>query len=93
MYYYLLYTHKEDITRREEKGYTIKQEAYLQLSFLFKVYEPKFWYWEIVETIRRLFFTFLLQFAFFSANTQVFVWFIFIFLCYDSMHLFNCWWP
>ncbi len=45
--------------------------TYKDLVFLHKAYEPKYWYWEIVETMRRLFFTALLVIATTSANLQV----------------------
>lgn len=41
------------------------------LQFLHKAYEPKFWYWEIVETMRRLFFTALLVIATTGENLQI----------------------
>ena len=45
--------------------------TYTDLNFLHKVYEPQYWYWEIVETIRRLFFTAFLVLANTSANLQI----------------------
>ena len=33
----------------------------LRIAFLWKAYEPKFWYWEVVETLRRLLLTAVLS--------------------------------
>ena len=41
------------------------------LNFLHKVYEPEYWYWEIVETMRRLLFTAILVLANTSSNLQI----------------------
>lgn len=71
LYFYLLRKHKEDITQRLNPQHKVNDDAYKSLEFLFKSYEPQYWYWEVVETGRRLFFTFLLQFGQASINTQV----------------------
>lgn len=71
MYFYLLSLNKEDILHRQEPGYKHRNSAYKSLDFLFKSYEPKFWYWEVIETFRRLFFTFLLEFGALGPNFQV----------------------
>lgn len=64
MYYYFLYHCKEDIMNREKADHHFKSDDYLvhytDLVFLYKIYEPEYWYWEIVETVRRLVFTCIL---------------------------------
>jgi hypothetical protein len=42
------------------KDKTMSDSA-LRIAFLWKAYEPKFWYWEVVETTRRLFLTAVLS--------------------------------
>ena len=61
--------------RPSERDYATRPTStrlvtYKALSFLYQAYEPKFWYWEIIETTRRLFFTALLVFPA-TANLQV----------------------
>ena len=41
------------------------------LVFLHKAYEPKYWYWEIIETVRRLFFTAILVITPMAPNVQI----------------------
>lgn len=77
MYFFALYRNKEEISERGDPHAAIHKESakkllsYEALRFLFKVYEPKFWYWEIIETLRRLFFTSILAFGAVGENTQV----------------------
>ena len=59
LYFYLLYSHKEDILNREVplSDEHEEEERYLRirpLRLLYDFYEPKFWYWEPIETILRL---------------------------------------
>lgn len=63
--------HKEEIACRENDDFESKGNAHKALEFLYKSYEPRFWYWEVVETVRRLFFTFLLEFGFADEPMQV----------------------
>lgn len=44
---------------------------YTHLKFLYMAYEPKFWYWEIIETFRRLAFTCFVVMTTMSANLNV----------------------
>lgn len=58
-YFYLLYSHKEDIKNRHESLPTPQQEEERSLRtrplrLLYDFYSPEFWYWEVVETLLRL---------------------------------------
>ena len=47
---------------------------YSHLTFLYVAYEPRYWYWEIFETFRRLLFTaFIVLSTGTSPNLQVFI--------------------
>ena len=64
-----------EITRPTESDYESRGRSknfvsYQDLAFLYSAYEPQFWYWEIIETARRLFFTALLVFPA-TPNLQV----------------------
>lgn len=59
LYYYTLYTHKEDIFNRETPLASVEEEEQRvmrirPLRLLYDFYQPKFWYWEVVETLLRL---------------------------------------
>jgi hypothetical protein len=65
-YFYVLYSNKESIQSRE--SITTKTEHILatgdhvnhqleSILLLFEAYEPKYWYWEVIETIKRLMLT------------------------------------
>lgn len=69
-YLYVLYTHREAIQCRKVYDPSLPSlstigganpavsERYLQsILLLFEAYEPKYWYWEVIETIRRLMLT------------------------------------
>lgn len=58
-YFYLLYSHKEDIVNRETPLSTVQEEEERMirirpLRLLYIFYEPTFWYWEPIETLLRL---------------------------------------
>ena len=73
MYAYVLYVNREDImqacpthvptsfsqtaTRRGPMQYITSKE----IEFLHKAYEGRFWYWEVLETVRRLLLTAVLS--------------------------------
>ena len=48
----------------------LSQEA-LRLEFLFKSYKPEYWYWEVVETYRRLMLTAVLSVIATGSGSQV----------------------
>lgn len=59
LYYYILYSHKEDIINRETPLLTDEEEEQRvmrirPLRLLYDFYHPKFWYWEVIETLLRL---------------------------------------
>jgi hypothetical protein len=68
-YFYVLYTSREMIQNRDDLTSLLpsttsdEQSAdnvttYLQsILLLFEAYEPKYWYWEVIETMRRLMLT------------------------------------
>jgi hypothetical protein len=68
LYFYVLYYNKEKISQLEKTGDFDRKAAgekmtfidYISpqtISFLHSAYEAQFWYWEIVETARRLLLT------------------------------------
>ena len=57
MYWWLLHHVKEGVMNRTENISPKLRLAIMPTSFLYSSYEPQFWYWEIVETIRRIMMT------------------------------------
>ena len=53
-YFCMLYQVKEGIINRGEKISHVLRMAMMPTSFLYSSYHPQFWYWEIVETFRRI---------------------------------------
>jgi hypothetical protein len=65
-YFYVLYTSREMIQNRADLSLSLsstrsdEQYAYIVTAHLqsillfFEAYEPRYWYWEMVETTRRL---------------------------------------
>lgn len=61
-YFYVLYTTRHEIKSRNEITKTVfereeRKDRLNPLRFLFEYYEPRFWYWEVVDTLNRLFLT------------------------------------
>ena len=57
-YFWLLYDKRKLIQKRKSKDLSKEDRKSIEsLEFLFKSYEPRYWYWEVVETIRRVFMT------------------------------------
>ena len=61
-YFYELYSARHDIESRNDDTHSSVEagarEARLKpLRFLFEFYDPKYWYWEILETLYRLLLT------------------------------------
>jgi hypothetical protein len=54
MYFWMLHNVKEGIMNRTENISSKLRLAIIPSSFLYSSYEPQCWYWEIVETIRRI---------------------------------------
>ena len=59
-----------------EISYYVRQKTenfinYSHLEFLYIAYEPKYWHWEVIETIRRLLFTAFLVMSTSSPNLKV----------------------
>lgn len=61
IYYGLLYYHKDEIKERGKhviyKGRCTEYKLSAALTFLYAEYETKFWYWEVVESTRKLMLT------------------------------------
>lgn len=58
-YFYLLYTHREDIINRDTPLPSAEEEEERSLRIrplrlLYDFYKPEFWYWEPIETLLRL---------------------------------------
>lgn len=57
-YAYLLYSAKDDILAfREAKATAEREQIALRLApirFLFMAYKPRYWYWELVDTMQRI---------------------------------------
>jgi hypothetical protein len=59
-YFWLLYAHREAILNRESGtvSFSGKDRPSIEpIRFLFSSYAPQDWYWEVIETIRRLLLT------------------------------------
>jgi hypothetical protein len=59
LYFCLLHAHKDDIIGREVALPSDEEEEaralrIRPLRLLYDFYHPKFWYWEVIETILRL---------------------------------------
>jgi hypothetical protein len=58
LYFWLLYSHRHVIQNRKPSGdgsFSEKHRRAIEpLTFLFSSYQPRYWYWEAIETIRRL---------------------------------------
>jgi hypothetical protein len=63
LYYILLFKCRDEIVNRKEMFENGIQPSRLSsvLSFLYKSYKPEFWYFEIIETTRRLMLTAVLS--------------------------------
>ena len=73
MYAYVLYVNRDDIKNARltdvpiPSSQTTTREGFMQyitskeIEFLHKAYEGKYWYWEVLETIRRLLLTAVLS--------------------------------
>lgn len=75
-YFYHLYTNRHLIRTRETpcKTQAEERERMLQLrslSILFDVYEPRFWFWEVIETVYRLCLTGVLVLVNEGSSTQI----------------------
>ena len=57
LYYYLLNKKKEEIKSRNNINPNTLRNSVKMLEFLYKSYKPSAWYFEVVETFRRLFLT------------------------------------
>jgi hypothetical protein len=58
IYFLVLWRHRDDIMSRKEATFTAQGKARIEpLSFIFSSYEPQYWYWEVIETFRRLLLT------------------------------------
>lgn len=58
LYFILLYSRRHFIQTRDSKALSELCLAKMKpLSFLYSSYEPRYWYWEIVETFRRILLT------------------------------------
>jgi len=61
-YFYILYSARHDIRSRGDSmaSFAASDEAAVRLNpirLLFEYYRPELWYWEVVETLNRLFLT------------------------------------
>jgi hypothetical protein len=60
-YFWLLYSHRHAIQNRKSRAVLFTEEADRKsiepLNFLYSSYAPQYWYWEVIETIRRLLLT------------------------------------
>jgi hypothetical protein len=67
-YFFVLYTAREDIKGRdctavaqeaesESEAKAMRLQRLQSIRLLFETYEPKFWYWEVIDTFKRLMLT------------------------------------
>jgi hypothetical protein len=90
-YFYVLYTSKKLIQNCGDTSLSLpstKSDEYLQsILLLFEAYEPQYWYWEVIETIRRLMLTGVLVLIAQGSAVQIvagIVFAIFFLMLYDS---------
>jgi len=57
LYYYLLCKKKREIQSRDDPNPRSLRSSVKMLEFLYKSYKPSAWYFEVLETFRRLFLT------------------------------------
>lgn len=61
LYFYILYSSKHDISTRllplSPPETASRRARLMSKKLLFEFYEPRFWFWEVVETIHRLLLT------------------------------------
>ena len=85
-YFYQLYRRRFAIMYREvvsNKESTIDLSSDLMVyEFLFRYYTPAYWYFEVVETARRLILTAVISVTYSGSNLQIFVSIIFSFSFY-----------
>lgn len=76
-YYYVLHSARQDIKSLSERSSTIDLQALSirlkPIQMLFEFYEPKLWYWEVVETVHRLLLTGVLVVIAKGSGTQIIV--------------------
>ena len=57
----------EEDEKQEKESLLLKDgelsPAVMRLSFLWQAYQPQYWYWEVIETTRRLMLTAVLSVA------------------------------
>lgn len=68
IYFYILYKRREKIMKRNEVG---AKEVSGPYDFLFKFYKPKYWYFELIETGRRLTLTAILSVTLPGSSSQI----------------------
>ena len=73
LYYWLLYQVKEGIINRDGNISPVLKLEIMPTSFLYSSYEPQFWYWEIIETIRRILMTGVLVLVAQGTSVQIVV--------------------
>lgn len=58
-YFWLLYSHRGAIRNRESVALLSEEDhrSIEPFNLLFSSYQPRYWYWEVIETIRRLLLT------------------------------------
>ncbi len=73
-YYWLLYRHKDLIKNRDSVDISESDRELIEpLKFLFSAYEPRYWYWEVIETVRRVLLTGVLVLIHQGSNLQMVV--------------------
>jgi hypothetical protein len=92
LYFYMLYNSKDLIQKRakinvsnlDQQGLDKLEQMGMNLSslkFLFQEYQPKFWYFEIIETFRKLFLTSVLSVISPGSTKQLVFGNLFVVLC------------
>ena len=70
-YYYSLYRKRDEIMRREDNQGKVIPVSVSMLQFLYSSYKPKFWYFELVETGRRLTLTAIISVIAAGSSSQI----------------------
>lgn len=102
-YFYILYNARLEIMNRDSSGsgtYFDSKSGSINsrtvhklepLKFLYSVYKPEYWFWEIIETFQRLLFTGILSVISQGTSLQILVAMLFACIFIKLYHMYNPW--
>ena len=76
-YFWLLYRNRKTIKNRKSSSCSEEDLKSIEaLEFLFNSYEPRYWYWEVVETTRRILLTGIMVLFHQGSSLQIVIAFV-----------------